>query len=132
MTSVSFPFFVGMPGEDKTISLVDAEFRYTTKFTRQLERAAGTGLSWLIARGQSVECAVLLVCYGLKHLGKVPFRGKQIEMTEDVAVDLIDEFIDAGGDVKALSEALYKGLNASGVYGKPAGGDGPLGTADQG
>lgn len=129
MTSVTFPFFVGLPGDDKKIPLNDAEFRFTTKSTRALERAAGSGISWVIAKGQSVEALVLLVCYGLQWK-KWPKGKTSAEMTEDWAIELIDAFIDAGGDVTQLSEAVYKALNESGVYGKPkADGDGPLATA---
>lgn len=129
MTSVTFPFFVGPPNEDKTLSFKDAEFRFTTKYTRQLERAAGSGLGWIIGRGQSVDALVLLVCYGLKWK-PVEYRGKKVEISEDIATDLIDEFIDAGGDVTSLSAACSKALKESGVYGKPeekVEGDRPLG-----
>jgi hypothetical protein len=111
MTSTTFPFLVGVPGADKTIPFRDAEFRFTTKHTRKLEDACGGNIDWVIARGQSVKAMVLMVCYGLLWQDK--------QMTEDKAADLIDEFIDAGGDVIELSTALYKALGASGVYGKP-------------
>jgi hypothetical protein len=129
MTSVTFPFFVGLPGDDKKIPLLDAEFRFTTKTTRAMERAAGAGISWVIAKGQSVEALVLLVCYGLQWK-KWP-KGKALaEMTEDWAVDLIDAFIDADGEIEELSKAVYKALDQSGVYGKPKAQDGdvPLAT----
>lgn len=128
MTSVTFPFFVGLPGDDKKIPLLDAEFRFTTKTTRAMERSAGNGISWVIARGQSVEALVLLVCYGLQWK-KWPKGKTTAEMTEDWAVDLIDAFIDAGGEVEELSKAVYKALDQSGVYGKPkTDGDVPLAT----
>lgn len=110
MTSVTFPFFVGAPREDKTLPLLDAEFRYTTKTARQLERVSGgNGIASVIARGQFVESLVLFVCYGLKW--------KDAQMTEDKAVDLIDAFVDVGGDTVKLRSACIKALNASGVYG---------------
>lgn len=125
MTSITFPFFVGMPKPDKSIALEDAEFRFTTKAARALEGAAGCGITFLLAKGQTVELTVLLVCYGLQWQ-------PQLKMTEAKAVDLIDEFIDAGGNVTALSEALYKALDSSGVYGKvddkKGGGERPLTT----
>ena len=112
MTSVTFPFFVLPPSEDhKTLSFGDAEFRFGTKHARLLERAAGQGIEWVIARGQAVEALVLLVCYGLLWTNK--------KMTEDKAIDLIDEFIDAGGDATQLRDACLRALNESGVYGKP-------------
>src|SRR5688572_17940377 len=126
MTTETFPFFVRLPTADKTIPLLDAEFRYTTKAVRQLERAAGTSILLLLSSGRTVEALVLLVCYGLKWkslkahgLKRLGADGKPLaEMTEDVAVDLIDEFIDAGGNTGDLSNALYKALNTSGVYGR--------------
>lgn len=109
MTSVTFPFFVGKPREDKSLPFEDAEFRYTTKFARQLEASAGQGIAFVMARGQFVESLVLFVCYGLKWTDK--------KMNEDKAVDLIDAFIDAGGNAQHLRDACLKALNASGVYG---------------
>jgi hypothetical protein len=110
-TSVSFPLRPGKP---------PVEFRFTTKFARQMERAGGAGINYIIAAGRSVDALVLATCYGLKH--KMP------KMTEDLAVDWIDEFIEAGGSTKDLSEAVYKALNLSGVYGpnetKPSDADG--------
>jgi hypothetical protein len=111
MTSVTFPFYVVPPRADKPeLTFRDAEFRYTTKTSRRLERAAGCGIATIIARGQFVESIVLMVCYGLQW--------KDQKMTEDKAVDLVDEFVDAGGDVVKLREACIDALNKSGVYGK--------------
>ena len=111
MTSTPFPFFVGLPGPDKKITFKDAEFRFTTKSARQIERASGSNVDVLLARGQSVELMVLLVCYGLTW--------NDDEMTEEKAVDLIDEFVDAGGSTRELLRTLYVALTQSGVYGKP-------------
>lgn len=112
MTSVSFPFKVGVPAAgEKTVPLLEVEFRFTTKAARALERSCNGNIDQVLARGRSAEVAVLLVCYG--QLWAVP------DITEDEAADQIDEFIAAGGDVVALMVALYKGLNESGVYGKP-------------
>lgn len=114
MTSTPFPFFVGDPDPaDKTkFQMKDAEFRFTTKAARQIERASGSNLDVLLARGQSVEGLVLLVCYGL--------RWNDDEMNEEHAVELIDEFVDAGGNTTDLLKTLYAALSQSGVYGKPA------------
>lgn len=122
MTSVTFPFFVGKPREDKTLPFEDAEFRYPTKSARQLERAAGAGISFVIARGQFVESLVLMVCYGL--------RWNDPKMTEDKAIDLLDQFVDAGGDARQLRDACIEALNASGVYGRkePAEDESPDGS----
>lgn len=110
MTSVSFPFLVGTPGPDKQIPLLDAEFRFTVSATRKLERACGGNLDWVVARGQAVDAVVLLVCYGLVWNDK--------KMTEEKAEHLVEDFIDAGGDVIELTKALYTGLAESGVYGR--------------
>jgi hypothetical protein len=113
MTSVTYPFFVGKPDPDtKKITFKDAEFRFTTKTSRALEISAGCGIEWLIARGQSVHTLILLVCYGLMWQ-------KNLKMTEDKAIDLIDEFVDAGGDTGELTKACMKAMNQSGVYGLP-------------
>lgn len=114
MTSVPFELNVTITTETgKKEQYGEVAFRFTTKSARALERAAGSGLAWVIARGQSVEALVLLVCYGLQHLFP--------KMTEAKATDLIDAFIDRGGDVAELSKAAHQALNASGVYGKPEG-----------
>lgn len=112
MTSVTFPFKVGVPQPgEKTIPLLDVEFRYTTKTARQLERACNGNMERVLSLGKSVEASVLLVCYGQ--------RWNQPTLTEDHAADQLDEFIAAGGDIVDLTVALYKALNESGVYGKP-------------
>ncbi len=111
MQSITFPFKVGVPkAGEKAIPLTDVEFRYTTRPARLLERACGGNIDRVLARGQVVEAVVLLVCYGLLW--------NDAEMSEDQAVDLVDEFIDAGGNVTDLTAALYKALQSSGVYGK--------------
>ena len=113
MTSVSFPFKVGVPGPDKKIPLIDVEFRFTTKTARQLERACNGNIERVLGLGRSVDASVLLVCYGQR------WREDAQYLTEDEAADQIDEFISAGGNVTDLTVALYKALNESGVYGKP-------------
>ncbi len=110
MTTVDFPFGVKKNGDETTF--VDARFRFTIRTARELERASGVGLQMLLARGQTVEALVLLVCYGLKWEYK--------KMTEDAAAEKLEEFVDAGGDVIELSKALKDALNASGVYGRDA------------
>lgn len=121
-TSTIFPFLVGLPTADKTVPLLDTEFRYTTRSVRAMERSAGCGLAMLQAQLRSVETLVLLVCYGRTFDDR--------KMTEDKATDQIDEFLAAGGSVTELADALFKALNASGVYGKPrdetTGGETPL------
>jgi hypothetical protein len=79
-------------------AFVETEFRFTIKTARELEKSAGQGIAYLVARGQSVESLVLLVCYGL--------RWNRPKLREDDAVQLIQDFLDAGGDVNKLSEAL--------------------------
>ena len=111
MTTVEFPFGVKRD-EDGKVSFIDVSFRYTIKTARELERASGVGLNLLLARGQSVEAMVLLVCYGLKWARKT--------MTEEIAIDKLDEYVEAGGDVTKLVVALRDALNASGVYGPDA------------
>jgi hypothetical protein len=114
MTSVDFDLNVTIALDDagkKKERYESVAFRFTTKSARALERAAGSGISWLIVRGQSVEALVLLLCYGLQW--------SHPKMTEQKAIDIIDAFIERGGKVKDLSTALHKALNESGVYGEP-------------
>lgn len=110
MTTVDYPFY---PTTDEagTTTFKDARFRFTIRTTREMEKSAGCGVGLLQARMQSIEVVVLLVCYGLRWDDK--------KMTEEKAVDLVEKYLDAGGDVIKLSAALVKCLNTSGVYGKP-------------
>jgi hypothetical protein len=100
-TSVSFPL---LPGKG------DVEFRFTISSARQLDKAAGSGLSALLSRGQTTEALVLMTCYGLKHA--IP------TMTEQKAERWIDAFIENGGDTTELFQALFRAVSLSGVYGK--------------
>lgn len=112
MTTVEFPFGVKKSKDEDghvSYSFIDTRFRFTIRTARELELASVVGIGQLLAQGQSVRSVVLLVCYGLK------FERKRI--TEDDAINLLDEFVEAGGDVKALTEALTKALAESGVYG---------------
>lgn len=110
MTTVDFPFYT-FQDDQGAHQFTDARFRFTIRTTREMEKAAGCGVGMLQMRMQSVEVVVLLVCYGLRWDDK--------KMTEDKAVDLVERYLDAGGDVIKLSTALVKCLNTSGVYGKP-------------
>lgn len=106
MTTVDFPL---IPGK------ASVKFRFTIPTTRQLELAAGVGIDTLRFRGQTVWALVLLTCYALKWADP--------KMTEDRAGALIQGYLDGGGTAKALTDALVKALNESGVYGeveKPA------------
>jgi hypothetical protein len=106
--TVEFPFAV-KKNEDGSASFVEQSFRFTIKTARELEKAAGSGIAYLVARGQSVDALVLMVCYGL--------RWSHPKLREDDAVELVDAYVDAGGDVTQLMSALVKALNESGVYG---------------
>lgn len=113
MTSVPFDLNVAiLTNQGRRETYGSVEFRFTTKAARALERAAGSGIGWLIARGQSVEAMVLLLCYGLQWAFP--------KMTEDKAVDIIDAYIspERKGNAKDLSDALAKALQESGVYGR--------------
>ena len=111
MTTVPFDLDVSIKDDRGRIKKYGTvEFRFTTKSARQLEIAAGAGIQWLVVRGQTVQALVLLVCYGLKWADE--------KMTEDRATDVIDAFVERGGDTAELSKAAYKALNDSGVYGK--------------
>lgn len=115
MTSVPFALNVTIRDEatGRQERYDEVAFRFTTKSARALERAAGSGIGWLLVRGQSVEALVLLLCYGLQW--QFP------KMNEARAVDIVDAFVERDGNVTDLSEALKKALNESGLYGKPDG-----------
>lgn len=100
MVSITFPL---RPGKHPV------EFKFTAKYARQMERAAGCGIPMLLMSGRTIDALVLMVCYGIKHA--------KPNMTEDKAVEWIDAFIAAGGNVTELSEAVMKAMNQSGVYG---------------
>lgn len=91
----------------------DVEFRFTIKTARDLERATRPfgGIAGLHLRGSNVEALVVTTLYAL--------RWNKPKLTEDKVVDMMQAFVDAGGDVVALTTALSKALNESGVYGKP-------------
>lgn len=87
------------------------EFRYSVSTALQFEERAGCSPWMLSARGQSVKALVLLVQYGLLHSDPA--------MTELKAKKSIERFLDNGGKVTELSEAVKNALNASGIYGEP-------------
>jgi hypothetical protein len=101
MTSVSFPL---IPGK------ADVEFRFTIKTARELDRASQFGIQRLLENTQTTEAIVLMTCYGLRHADH--------RMNESKAEELIQRFLDEGGDSTELFVALFKALKASGVYGK--------------
>lgn len=120
--TVPFPLVSGQP---------DVEFRFTIKTARDLERATRPfgGIAGLHLRGSNVEALVVTTLFAL--------RWNKPQLTEDKVIDLMQNFVYAGGDVVALTTALTKALNESGVYGKPEkpedeeGGENPLKTATE-
>jgi hypothetical protein len=100
MKSITFPL---KPGE------IDVEFRFTFRTARQLELSAGCNYQSLLARGQQVEAVAQMTCFALRHDDKA--------MTIDKAVDLIDAYIEKGGDIVKLYLALQEAMNHSGCYG---------------
>lgn len=102
MTIVEFPLKPNLP---------PVKFKFTIPSTRRMELAAGAGVDMLRLRGQSIYAMVLMTCYALQWQDKL--------MTEEKAADLVQKYLDDGGDVVALSNALVKALNESGVYGQP-------------
>jgi hypothetical protein len=106
MTSVSFPLIPGKP---------DVDFRFTIATARQLDKASEYGVQVLLKNGQTTDAIVLMTCYGLRHINP--------KMTEAKAEELIQQFIDGGGDAMDLFNALFKALQASGVFGKVDGVD---------
>ena len=95
------------PGSGKP----EREFRFDVMQAQALEERAGCAPWMLSLRGQSVKALVLMLTYALRH--------SDDKLTESKAAKLIQRFLDKGGKVKALSEALTKALKDSGVYGAP-------------
>ena len=104
MTAVSFPLIPGKP---------DVDFRFTIKTARELDRASQYGVQVLLKNGQTTDAIVLMTCYGLKHINP--------RMTEQKAEELIQQYIENGGDAMDLFTALFKALQESGVFGKTDG-----------
>ncbi len=102
--TVPFPLIPGQP---------DVEFRFTIKTARDLERATRQfgGIAGLNMRGSNVEALVVCTLFAL--------RWNKPKLTEDTVVDMIQTFVDDGGDVVVLTNAVMKALGESGVYGKP-------------
>lgn len=103
-SSVSFPL---IPGK------APVDFRFTIKTARELDKAAQHGIAVLLKNGQTTDALVLMTCYGLKH--------SDHRMNEGKAEELIQRYVDDGGDAAELLAALTKALQASGVFGKVEG-----------
>lgn len=103
--TVPFPLIPNQP---------DVEFRFTIKTARLLERATRPwgGIAALSVRGNNVEVLIAVALHAM--LWNKP------KLTEDKVIDLIQAFVDNGGDVIALTNTLTKALEDSGVYGQPA------------
>lgn len=106
MTSVPFALVPNKP---------DVQFRFTISTARQLDKASQYGVQVLLKNGQTTEAIVLMTCYGLRHADH--------RMTEAKAEEMIQQYIDQGGDTTLLFTALFKALQESGVFGKAAAGD---------
>lgn len=102
MTTVEFPLKPNQP---------PVKFKFTVPSARRMELEAGVGIDTLRVRGQSIYAICLMLCHALSWQDKT--------MTSDKAADLIEAYIDGGGDVVKLNEALIDAINTSGVYGKP-------------
>lgn len=102
MKGIEFPL---RPGEIPVI------FRFGIKAARDLERAAGCNYLQLFTRHQQVEALCLLTCYCLKH--------DDPTMTVDKATDLLELYVDKGGNMATLTTALMQAVNLSGAYGTP-------------
>lgn len=106
MTSVPFPLIPGQP---------DVHFRFTIATACELDDASQHGVQVLLSTGKTTKAIQLMTCYGLKHADH--------RMTEAKATNLIQRYVDAGGDMAELMKALTKALQVSGVLGKVDGGD---------
>jgi hypothetical protein len=105
-TSPTVPFAL-IPGQP------DVEFRFTIKTARDFERAARPhgGIEAIRYRGGATEVTVMMTLYAL--------RWKMPRLTDDQVVDMLQVFVDEGGNVSDLIMAIDKALTESGVYGRP-------------
>lgn len=91
----------------------EIQFRFTIAAARDLDRASTYGIQKLLQNGQTTEAIVLMTCYGQRHMNP--------RMTEQKAIDQIQQFVDNNGDTTELFNALFEALKKSGVYGKQDG-----------
>jgi hypothetical protein len=94
------------------------EFRFGVLAAQGLEERAGCAPWVLAARGQNVRALVLMLTFGLQH--------QDAAITEKRSATLIQRYLDRGGKVKPLADALAKAMRVSGVYGDDETGDLPL------
>ncbi len=99
---VQFPLEPGKP---------PVTFRFTVLTAQALEQAGGANPAYLAAAGKQVTALVLMVMHGLSHADPT--------MNERKAQKYVQRYLDNGGKVKPLMDALAKALNESGVYGDP-------------
>jgi hypothetical protein len=104
MTTVPFEL---IPGK------APVDFRFTIKTARELDRASTHGITTLLRNGQTTDALVLMTCYGLRHADH--------RMTETKAEELIQRFVDEGGNAADLLKALTEAIQASGVWGRDGG-----------
>lgn len=84
-------------------------FRFNVTSAQALEQAGGANPAYLASTGRQVTALVLMVWHGLQHA--------DAGITERKAKQLVQRYLDGGGKVKALMDALAKALEESGVYG---------------
>lgn len=110
-SSVFFPLIPYHPQNDPGATLFrDVEFRFRINSGREIERVYGCSFKVLMERGQEIEAIVGAVCAGMRH--------DNPKITQDKAEELVQNFIDADGDIVELYNALVKAWNISGVYSK--------------
>jgi len=109
--TVKYPFYPNKASATGQRTWKDAEFKFTIVSVEEMEETAGCGIEYLRLQGKQIRALILLACYGL--------RWTEPDMNPARARKLLTRFVDADGDVVALTKALVKALNESGVYGSP-------------
>ena len=99
---VTFPLEPGKP---------PSVFHFGVVTAQALEDMGGANPAYLAASGKQVTACVLMVMHGLTHVDPT--------MNQRKAQKLVQRYLDAGGKIKPLMDALAKALNESGVYGDP-------------
>jgi hypothetical protein len=84
-------------------------FRFNVTTAQALEQAGGANPAYLASTGRQVTALVLMVWHGLQHA--------DAGITERKAKRLVQRYLDEGGKIKPLMDALAKALEESGVYG---------------
>lgn len=84
--------------------------RYTIATLQELERDLGCGLKKLFERDQEITTVLKLIYHGA--------RWEDPAITETFVAGILQNYIDADGDISVLYAQAVAGVMASGVFGR--------------